>query len=66
MTPKPRNSTGAWKTFWRFSRTMTHKSALKWIRRFIAEDRPQLSPDPLCVETRQVMAAYYDKPYQGD
>ncbi len=66
MISKNRNSTGAYKTFWHFSRTMSHRSAGKWIRQFVAEDRPQLSPNPLCVETRKEMARYYDKPYQGD
>lgn len=63
---KPRDCTGAFRTFYHFRRTMTNKSALKWIKQFVAEDRPQLSPDPLSIETRQTMAAHYNKEYTGD
>lgn len=63
---KTRDATGAFRTFYHFRRTMSNRAAHKWVKQFVAEDRPQLSPDPLDLSTRQTMAAYYAKPYQGD
>ncbi len=63
---KNRNATGAFKTFYHFRRTLSDQAALKWIKQFIAEDRPQLAANPLDVSTRKHMEAYYDKAYQGD
>lgn len=59
-------TTGAFRTFYHFRRTMSNRAALKAVKSLIRQPRQTLSPDPLCVETRQVMVEYYDKPYQGD
>jgi len=63
---KPRRVTGAFRTFYHFRRSMSNQAALKCIKEFIARERHEFQPDPLCMATRESMERYYDKEYQGD